>query len=145
MTRSMSLGPDAMGGNVADNCRHREHGVPANGLTIRDRGTPTAKVSYPDQSQAYVHITVLVACFCGRMTESQRQSREKLRMTSNSVFDQRLAALVERHKSLLSRKNSIDLAQSNGVVDRYQFPVLTSEHCPLFWRYDFDRSHNPML
>jgi 4-O-beta-D-mannosyl-D-glucose phosphorylase len=66
-------------------------------------------------------------------------------MTSNSVFDQRLAALVERHKSLLSRKNSIDLAQSNGVVDRYEFPVLTSEHCPLFWRYDFDRSHNPML
>jgi 4-O-beta-D-mannosyl-D-glucose phosphorylase len=66
-------------------------------------------------------------------------------MTSTTVFDQRLFTLVERHASLLSQKNAIDGALSQGVVDRYQHPVLTAEHCPLFWRYDFDRTRNPFL
>ena len=33
----------------------------------------------------------------------------------------------------------------NGIFDRYQFPVLTAEHTPLSWRYDFDFAANPRL
>jgi len=31
------------------------------------------------------------------------------------------------------------------VYDRYINPVLTAEHTPLFWRYDFDHKSNPHL
>ena len=33
----------------------------------------------------------------------------------------------------------------NGIYERYQYPVLTAEHTPLFWRYDFDFKANPLL
>jgi len=33
----------------------------------------------------------------------------------------------------------------NGVYDRYANPVLTAEHTPLFWRYDFEYESNPHL
>ena len=33
----------------------------------------------------------------------------------------------------------------NGIFDRYVFPVLTADHTPLFWRYDFDYASNPHL
>jgi len=31
------------------------------------------------------------------------------------------------------------------VFDRYRHPVLTAEHTPLFWRYDFEPVANPLL
>ncbi|MEP6682272.1 MAG: glycosidase, partial [Parafilimonas sp.] len=33
----------------------------------------------------------------------------------------------------------------NGIINRYRFPVLTAEHAPLFWRYDFNADANPFL
>lgn len=56
----------------------------------------------------------------------------------------RLAELRSEYESLLSRKN-YPLAKTNGVYNRYQFPILTAEHTPLAWRYDFNSDTNPFL
>ena len=49
-----------------------------------------------------------------------------------------------QHEKLITRKN-LKAAGGNGVYDRYIHPVLTAEHTPLFWRYDFDHKSNPHL
>ncbi len=33
----------------------------------------------------------------------------------------------------------------NGIYTRYQHPILTAEHTPLEWRYDFNEQDNPYL
>lgn len=33
----------------------------------------------------------------------------------------------------------------NGVFDRYENPVLTKDHTPLFWRYDLNPATNPFF
>lgn len=68
---------------------------------------------------------------------------EKCRM-KNPTFQQRLKELQRRHDSLVRRKNRKQ-KWGNGILDRYDFPVLTSEHTPLEWRYDLDRARNPHL
>ncbi|MBC7851306.1 MAG: glycosidase, partial [Chitinophagaceae bacterium] len=35
--------------------------------------------------------------------------------------------------------------QASGVYFRYKNPVLTAQHAPLHWRYDFNRASNPYL
>ncbi len=60
------------------------------------------------------------------------------------VFDERLRYLVQEHNSLTGRKNS-KLKGGNGIFDRYQYPVITNEHTPLFWRYDLNHNTNPYL
>jgi 4-O-beta-D-mannosyl-D-glucose phosphorylase len=62
-----------------------------------------------------------------------------------STFEDRLRLLTARHTQLLGRKNEFDDTWSNGVFERYQNPVLTAQHTPLFWRYDLDREKNPFL
>lgn len=64
-------------------------------------------------------------------------------MTKQS-FDKKLKHLVSEHNKLIKRKN-VKLKKGNGVFDRYKFPVLTAEHAPLIWRYDFNYKTNPNL
>ena len=45
---------------------------------------------------------------------------------------------------MLSRKN-IPLEDGNGIFTRYQHPVLTAAHTPIFWRYDLNEKTNPYL
>ncbi len=59
-------------------------------------------------------------------------------------FDQKLKQLQQEHRKFLQRPNRKQ-KQGNGIFDRYEFPVLTSEHTPLSWRYDFDHGTNPHL
>ncbi|MCI1780008.1 MAG: glycosidase [Bacteroidales bacterium] len=59
-------------------------------------------------------------------------------------FAIRSRRLVERNEELLSRKNEA-LDYDNGIYRRYKYPVLTAEHTPLIWRYDFDSQSNPYL
>lgn len=47
------------------------------------------------------------------------------------------------HDKLVSGKNEIDDTFYNGCFERYKNPVLTAEHIPLEWRYDFDPVSNP--
>ncbi|MBQ6911029.1 MAG: glycosidase [Bacteroidales bacterium] len=58
-------------------------------------------------------------------------------------FDERLAWLKKNHAELIERPNAP--IEGNGVYERYENPILTAEHAPLEWRYDFDRERNPYL
>jgi 4-O-beta-D-mannosyl-D-glucose phosphorylase len=62
-----------------------------------------------------------------------------------SLFEQRLKLLNEQHEALIQRKNEIDPEWTNGLFDRYRYPVLTAAHTPLFWRYDLNPATNPYL
>ncbi len=59
------------------------------------------------------------------------------------TFDERKEWLQKEHEALITRKN--EPIEGNGVYERYKYPILTGEHAPLFWRYDFDRNANPYL
>lgn len=43
---------------------------------------------------------------------------------------------------LVSRKNQKS-SFYNGIYDRYEYPVLTREFAPVFWRYDLNEETNP--
>lgn len=60
------------------------------------------------------------------------------------TFEQKKAELVENHSLLLALNNSPE-TQSNGVFQRWYNPVITRNHVPLNWRYDFNESRNPFL
>ncbi|HEX4374452.1 MAG TPA: glycosidase, partial [Puia sp.] len=60
------------------------------------------------------------------------------------LFEKRLKKLKKNHEELLSQKNEMR-EDNNGIFNRYKYPVLTAEHTPLFWRYDFDKKNNPFL
>ena len=59
-------------------------------------------------------------------------------------FDKALRRKVEQHDKLVTRENR-RVKDGNGVFDRWQHPVLTGAHTPLFWRYDLDPRTNPFL
>jgi len=59
-------------------------------------------------------------------------------------FSKRLKQLEYNHKQLITRPNKKQ-ELGNGIFDRYEHPVLTSAHAPLFWRYDLNPQTNPYL
>mgnify|MGYP000592668617 CR=1 FL=1 len=62
----------------------------------------------------------------------------------NSLFEERRSVIHEKQRALLTRKNR-ELFSDNGIYNRYEFPVLTREHIPLHWRYDFNPETNPFF
>lgn len=62
----------------------------------------------------------------------------------SELFNQRKALLEQHHKELISRKNEQEVI-GNGVYKRFIDPVLTADHAPLTWRYDFNPETNPFL
>ncbi|MFC5467283.1 glycosidase [Cohnella suwonensis] len=61
-----------------------------------------------------------------------------------SEFMRKLKALKENH-DLLARRPNAPAESDNGVYTRYQYPVLTNEHAPIYWRYDLNPETNPHL
>ncbi|MDF7818609.1 glycosidase [Runella sp. MFBS21] len=61
-----------------------------------------------------------------------------------TTFNERLSLLEEAHQELISKKN-LPKKLGNGIYDRYENPVLTAGHIPLFWRYDLNPLSNPFL
>ena len=61
------------------------------------------------------------------------------------VFAKRLAGITKAYDKLMSRKNPVDARWNSGVFERYTHPILTADHAPLTWRYDFDPARNPYL
>jgi 4-O-beta-D-mannosyl-D-glucose phosphorylase len=59
-------------------------------------------------------------------------------------FEKALRRKVDQHTKLLERTNR-RVKDGNGVFDRWENPVLTGAHTPLFWRYDLDPRRNPFL
>ena len=62
----------------------------------------------------------------------------------NDLYQQRLETLVERYKSVTTRKN-VREKTGNGIFDRYHDAVLTRDHIPPYWTYDLDPQTNPAL
>lgn len=59
-------------------------------------------------------------------------------------FQSRLTALFAQHRALVEKPNH-PVEDHNGVYQRWQNPVLTADHAPVFWRYDLDENTNPYL
>jgi len=72
-----------------------------------------------------------------------------------TTFEQKVKALRRQHEELLTRKNEpVTSSRSNygsfrfsqnGIYEKYRYPVLTAEHTPLEWKYDFSEKDNPFL
>jgi 4-O-beta-D-mannosyl-D-glucose phosphorylase len=65
-------------------------------------------------------------------------------MPDRTIAEQRLSTLKDAHDALLMRPN-LPQTQGNGIYQRYQHPILTSDHAPLEWRYDFNPQTNPFM
>jgi 4-O-beta-D-mannosyl-D-glucose phosphorylase len=59
-------------------------------------------------------------------------------------FEKRLDFLLHQQAELL-KENNHRMEMGNGVYDRYEHPVLTADHTPIFWRYDLNEQTNPYL
>lgn len=57
-------------------------------------------------------------------------------------FKKRKNKIAFKHKALLNKNNKA-LFSVNGIYNRYKRPVLTRDHIPLHWRFDFDKKTNP--
>ncbi|GIX21845.1 MAG: 4-O-beta-D-mannosyl-D-glucose phosphorylase [Gammaproteobacteria bacterium] len=63
---------------------------------------------------------------------------------NEGYFAERVQRLRARHEWLLERPNR-PLELDNGILCRWRHPVVTAEHVPLEWRYDFDPARNPFF
>jgi len=63
---------------------------------------------------------------------------------TRSKYEKKLRQLTKNYKDFLSIKN-VKMKKGNGIYQRYTNPVVTAEHTPLFWRYDFNYKTNPYL
>jgi 4-O-beta-D-mannosyl-D-glucose phosphorylase len=56
----------------------------------------------------------------------------------------KIKSLLQQHEALIGRKN-LPIEPGNGIFTRYQYPVVTAAHTPVFWRYDLNPETNPFL
>ncbi|HKM93032.1 MAG TPA: glycosidase [Prolixibacteraceae bacterium] len=63
---------------------------------------------------------------------------------STSLFEKRKNNIEATHNELVSCKNEM-LFSTNGTYNRYKNPILTREHVPLHWRYDYNPATNPFF
>ncbi|WP_347331592.1 4-O-beta-d-mannosyl-d-glucose phosphorylase Mgp130 [Marinimicrobium locisalis] len=61
-----------------------------------------------------------------------------------SDFNDAVQSLLRDHELLVTRKNRPAVG-GNGVYQRWQSPILTADHAPVFWRYDLNPDTNPHL
>lgn len=59
-------------------------------------------------------------------------------------FTRQLKRITREYERLVRKKNKKS-GKGNGVFERYENPVLTAGHAPIFWRYDLNRKTNPYL
>ena len=64
--------------------------------------------------------------------------------THMNTFTDKLKVLFDNYENLITSKNK-PLENGNGIITRYQNPILTATHTPVFWRYDLDNEANPFL
>jgi 4-O-beta-D-mannosyl-D-glucose phosphorylase len=59
-------------------------------------------------------------------------------------FENRMRDLKQAYEELIRRKNR-KRDSTDGIFHRYEHPVLTAQHIPIFWRYDLSSESNPYL
>ncbi|MCF0189971.1 MAG: glycosidase [Marinilabiliaceae bacterium] len=62
----------------------------------------------------------------------------------NTIFSQRRKQIEQQHRELLQKNNEM-LFSVNGIYNKWENPVITREHIPLTWRYDFNPVTNPFF
>lgn len=60
------------------------------------------------------------------------------------MYDKYIKKVMEEYEETVSKKNKIS-SFYNGVYFRYENPVLTREHIPPMWKYDFNPETNPFF
>ncbi|MDT8719079.1 glycosidase [Clostridium sp. 19966] len=60
------------------------------------------------------------------------------------MFKEKYAGELKKYNELVTRKN-VKKDEYNGILDRYEYPVLTRHHVPLFWKYDLNEKTNPLF
>lgn len=60
------------------------------------------------------------------------------------LFKKRKKLLEASHEELIKKKNKPEDI-GNGIYTRFLNPVVTADHIPLTWRYDFNSEKNPFL
>lgn len=60
------------------------------------------------------------------------------------LFEHNKKFIFEQQQSLFNRVNTA-LPSSNGILQRYVNPVITKDHIPLNWRFDFNPQTNPFF
>jgi 4-O-beta-D-mannosyl-D-glucose phosphorylase len=61
-----------------------------------------------------------------------------------TIYETRLFQLASEYEHMMRRSNDYK-GLSNGILDRYAHPVLTTGHLPLTWQYDLNPVANPNL
>lgn len=59
-------------------------------------------------------------------------------------YKEQVKQLLSEFEALIQQPNKKTM-DTNGIIQRYQYPVLTAAHTPVFWRYDLDPVTNPLL
>ncbi len=62
----------------------------------------------------------------------------------NTAFNDRLKQIEQAYNDLIAKKNK-KVLPGNGIFERYENPILTGDHAPIFWRYDLNPATNPFL
>lgn len=57
-------------------------------------------------------------------------------------FEESKEMVMARYEETVNRKNRKSDFY-NGIYDRYEYPVLTRDHIPPFWKYDMNPKTNP--
>lgn len=59
------------------------------------------------------------------------------------MIQKSIEQLINEQEALIVRPNEVDGNFYNGIYERFTHPVLTRDHVPVCWRYDFDPETNP--
>jgi len=62
----------------------------------------------------------------------------------NRKYTEKLSTLKTQYQEVIQRVNKKQ-DSNNGVYDRWQNPIVTSDHIPYFWKYNLDERQNPLL
>jgi 4-O-beta-D-mannosyl-D-glucose phosphorylase len=76
------------------------------------------------------------------VTKAETEVQEGLNIMSWEAEDARKLRIQAEFEALLARANE-RLPSANGVLCRFRNPVLTRDHVPLNWRFDFSNRTNP--
>ena len=60
------------------------------------------------------------------------------------TYKEKVQRLFDEHEKLVTKENH-PIDKTNGVYQRYENPVVTAGHTPVYWRYDLNEATNPYL
>lgn len=62
----------------------------------------------------------------------------------SNEFQIRCKKIKAQHEQLIEKENKL-VFSLNGIFNRYENPILTRDHIPLHWRFDFSHERNPFF